>query len=355
MKNILNKLKGAEYTALLGIDGMVDEVWEIIDKRNSPTDVVKMEKLLSFGEVITERRTGGIAKERLLKRRSSGGFVANTGRAVAKLGVSSTFLGMFEPLDKVFYEFNDIATLIPVGSPIYMNILEFSDGKLMMPHLNELLNLKWEDIVLKLGEDRLKDIFSVDIVGVGYWSNLFDFDNILREICALAIENKKTKYVFHDFANLNKRTLDDLGEAIEVLKRENKRVPQILSLNKHEGILLAKYLGFEVNENPDEFKSLVSKMREKLYIHEFLVHTLDFSIIATEDECEITYQKLCEKPTKTTGAGDTFNGAYMAAKLVEEDAQKRLQFANAVAYHYVETGDINILEKDNFLCTEGEE
>ncbi len=342
MENILNKLKNSNCSALLGIDGMVDEVWEIIEKRNSPTDVVKMEKLLSFGQAVTERGTGGIAKERLLKRRSSGGFVANTGRAVAKLGVNSTFLGMFDPLDKVFYEFNDIATLIPVGSPIYMNILEFSDGKIMMPHLNELLNLKWENISLKLGEDKLKEVFNVDIVGVGYWSNLFDFDNILREICTLALENKKTKYIFHDFANLNKRTLEALGEAIEVLKRENKRVPQILSLNKHEGILLAKYLGFEIPENPEDFKVLVSKMREKMDIHEFLVHTIDFSVIATENECEITYQKLCEKPTKTTGAGDTFNGSYMAAKLVEENAQKRLEFANAVAYHYVETGDINL-------------
>ncbi len=340
MNDILQKLKSTSTSALLGIDGMVDEVWEVIEKRHSPTEVIIMDKLINFGEAITERRSGGIAKERLLKRRSSGGFVANTGRAIANLGVQSTFLGLFEPFDEVFNEFLDIVTIIPVGKPVYMNVMEFSDGKIMMPNLDELLNLRWDDVINKLGTENIYNIFNVDIVGLGYWSNLYDFETIVHEVVSICSDNGKTRYIFHDFANLNKRTPQALDSAIKVLKKENNKIPQILSLNQHEGDLLAKHLDFSTAQNAEELASLVFKMREKIGISELIIHTLHHSVAATENSFEIAHQNECEKPSKTTGAGDTFNGAYMAAKLVENSLKRRLDFANKVAYTYVETGKI---------------
>ncbi len=345
---IKSAIENQTGTALLGIDGMIDEVWELIDSRVGPGDYKKMDNMITLGNAITERGTGGMAKERLLKRRVCGGFVCNTGRAVAKLGQDTTLLGMFgdEPRDSIFDEYNGLATLVSLDKPVYLHVLEFLDGKIMMPNLDHLINLSWAGIIEKLGMEKLTSLLNVDIVGVGYWSNMYDFDAILGGIVDICLANGKTKRVFHDFANLNKRTADALADALKTLAKENKRLPQTLSLNEHEGAILAKQLGVAYPEDVNNkasstavFES-VKAMRDIIDIDELIVHTSHYAVVATANHgAAVSNQNYCDKPVKTTGAGDTFNGGYMVASLTDLDPRQRMVFANATTLCYVSTGN----------------
>lgn len=345
VREIAAVLGSANVSVLLGIDGMIDEVWEVLESRRGPSEYTKMARLMEFGSAITERGTGGLAKERLLKRRSSGGFVCNTGRATATLGAATTMLGMFgsEGIDSVFDEFHGLSTLVSLGEPVRIQILEFQDGKIMMPALDELLNLTWQGVVERLGAERLRALCDVDVMGMGYWSNLYDFEHIMTSLSTDYLQNGRTKRVFHDFANLNKRSPQALEEALSVLGRLNGALPQTLSLNEHEGGILARQLGISYPDpvNTPESEGAVlraaAEIQRRTGLDEVLIHTLYFAAGATASEGSASVpQDYCEHAVKTTGAGDTFNGGYMVVSGAGLPLRERLAAANAATRYYVE-------------------
>ena len=345
IKEIAAVLDSVQPKVLLGVDGMIDEVWELLDSRNGPGDYRKMSKLMEFGTAITQRGTGGLAKERLLKRRSSGGFVCNTGRATATLGADTTMLGMFglHAIDPAFEEFLGLSTLVSVGDPVRLHILEFQDGKIMMPALDDLLNLTWKDLVARLGAEKLRSLCAVDIIGVGYWSNLYDFEAIMTALVTDYLQNGITRRVFHDFANLNKRSPQALADALAVLGSLNATLPQTLSLNEHEGGILARQLGIPYPEDvnwpqcEEEVLLAAAAIRQRTGLDEVLIHTLYFAVgvAATEGVASVP-QDYCANAVKTTGAGDTFNGGYMVASAAGLPLRARLVAANAATRYYVE-------------------
>ncbi len=347
-QSIKTKLNTINGSATLGIDGMIDEVWELIDSRASANEFTKINNLLTFGQALTERKTGGIAKERILKRRSNGGFVCNTGRAVATLGIDTTFLGMFgdEPYEEIFDEFKNLAQIYSIGKPANIHVLEFVDGKILMPNLQPLITCKWEDILAKFGHEKTKEIFNKDIIGVGYWSNMYDFENTLKNIVEICVQNKKTKRVFHDFANLNKRTNQALLCALDCLKTQNEKVYQTLSLNEHEGGILCNALGVEYPKDINRPEAMqpaleaVIKLRNLIGIDEVVIHSLHFAVSSSKTNGDaVAQQKYCENAVKTTGAGDTFNGGYMVASLAKLSQTEKLIVSNAATYYYVSTGN----------------
>lgn len=283
----------------------------------------------------------------MLKRRISGGFVCNTGRAVAKLGLESTFLGLFgdDQVEPLFDEFDGLATLVTLAAPLNIQLLEFLDGKIMMPNTENLSHLNWKNVQTKIGQEKLAQMLNVDIVGLGYWSNLYDFETILEGMVDICLANGKTKRMFHDFANLNKRDRGSLTAALEKLTVENARIPQTLSLNEHEGGILAAHFGLPYPEdvnNPascDQVFDTVCKLRGILNIDELIVHTSYYAVIATATQGDAAVaQNYCPNPVKTTGAGDTFNGGYMVAAMADLSVAERLTMANATTFHYVSTG-----------------
>lgn len=343
----LAALEALEGGVLLGIDGMVDEVWELLKSRAGPNQFTKMARMAELGEAIAERRAGGLAKERLLKRRTFGGFTCNTGRATAALGLRTTLLGTYgaAAFDPVFKDLENACRMVSVGEPAKLHVLEFLDGKLMLPCLSGLIGLRWENLKRQVGSETLRELCDVDLIGIGYWSNLYDFEAIMSGLLEACLASGKTRRVFHDFANLDKRTPQALREALGILGRINSRLPQTLSLNEHEAGILARRLGIDYPGQADlrAGRDRVLAANEALLLatelDELVIHTPYFSTIATRTQgCGCALQDYCDNPVRTTGAGDTFNGGYITASLAGLSPTERLVAANAAARLYVQTG-----------------
>ncbi len=347
-QQLIEKVQNIQGSVTFGMDGMIDEVMELVAMRNGKDDLTKVTRLAEFGNMIVERGTGGLAKERVLKRRSGGGFVYNTGRATAALGAKTTFLGAFGTptvLD-VFQDITQMGEVISYDMPANINVLEFVDGKIMMPYLDVLIQFEWAHLVKKLGEEKIKEILNKDIVGVGYWSNLYDFENIMCQMVLACVANGKTKRIFHDFANINKRSKKALLEALTLLGSLNTAMPQTLSLNEHEGGILADYLEIPYPKNIDSVSSCsavldaAKAMQAKTGLDEIVIHTAYYAVIATAKRgSAFALQSHCEHAVKTTGAGDTFNGGYVMACMGNLTPEERLSVANAATYCYVATGN----------------
>lgn len=87
----MNQLGGK---ILLGCDGFVDETYQLVNERQTPTEFTPMEKLKDFGELLVKRADGGGGREIVPKCRCKGGFGINTARVPAIVGLNPTLPGL---------------------------------------------------------------------------------------------------------------------------------------------------------------------------------------------------------------------------------------------------------------------
>jgi len=200
--------------------------------------------------------------------------------------------------------------------------------------------MTWERIVNALGMDKLVDLFQKsDIIGVGYWSLLPAFDDIVEQICACLPKDGKTRRFFFDFADVRKRDEASLVSSLQMLKKHNGNFPMTLSVNEHEAVVLFGLY----NETMDgEGKLLTNKIeliREQIGLDELVVHTPQYAAAASKsDSAALIPQGYIEKPVRTAGAGDTFNGGYIAGILAGLDISERLYMANATVTYFLNNG-----------------
>jgi len=215
---------------------------------------------------------------------------------------------------------------ITVGEPGICSILEFDDGKIMMPYLENLLHCDWNQIKTVLDKSaEAKHIFDgVQIAAWGYWSNIPDFDNILRNLVHSYLGS--VNRMFFDFANINKKSVNALKETLNIMRELNTGIPMTLSLNEHEGELMLKYYDAED----------LQTLQSKIGIDEIIIHTPAEALIATANEGFTSVaQDYVDNPIRTSGAGDAFNGGYIAASLGNLDVESRLRVANASTNFYL--------------------
>ena len=326
---------------LLGCDGFVDETYEIVEERRSQTDYTAMPKLKNFGELLVERADGGVGVELVWKRRCEGGCGINTGRIAACLGIKPILPGLYgdKAIDPAFEEFKDNCELLSLGDPALTIALEFPDGKVLMSDLKAVSNLTWADIQARLGEAKLKEIFTgLDILGLGYWSLTSNFDDIFQgfmDQCAAG--GNYPKRMFFDFADIKKKSREAFIKSVELVGGYNERVPLTFSLNEHEVFELFARIGVERPPlEPAAIADALKVAREKIGFDELVVHTPDFGAASSAKDGEAyALQERQTQVVRLAGAGDSFNGGYLCASLGDLPLKQRLVIANAATAFFV--------------------
>ena len=339
-KKIIECLENLSGNISLGVDGYVDEVWQVVESRSGRDSYALYNKMRDLGETIVKCGEGGLAREIIRKRRTYGGFTGNTGKAIGRLGLRPTMIGMYgkDSYDPAFEPFHDMCKLISVGDPAICHIFEFADGKAMFPYMENILDFNWQTLINVIGFDRAREIFiNSDIIALGYWSSMPSFDNFVSSLCENFIKGGRCRQLFFDFADMRKRDKKSLKYTLEHLAALNKTVPMTLSLNENEAELLFSYYGEHFCET--QLEKSAARVREQIGLSEIVIHTPHVAAAASaEDGTAIVAQHYCQNAVITAGAGDTFNGGYMAASLGGLGLSERLIVANATAGFYVGNG-----------------
>ena len=333
---------GASGHIVLGIDGIVDEVYEVVDHASIDSRGVELvTQFARFGELIVERGTGGLSKEILQKRQVSGGFSANTGRTLGALAVETTLVGTFgsAPQDPAFGDLTSTCSLFSVGDPSRCHILEFLDGKLMLVDLNGNRAFDWERLAAACDKAGLFPVLGrADVLGLGYWSNFDNFDQIVTNLIR-SLPDDRLQRLFFDFGNVTKKTTEALRDTAARMAAWNKSVPVTLSLNDHEGRFLLRCLDIDFGMEHGSVVPAWDELARVIAIDELILHTEDYAVIASAGaETVLVPQHHVQCPVRTAGAGDTFNGGYIFSLLTAMRAQERLLVANAAAHFYVTNG-----------------
>ncbi|MFQ3224145.1 MAG: hypothetical protein ACI8Z5_000388 [Lentimonas sp.] len=336
----INNLSG---NILLGCDGFVDETYEIVEQRKSPTDFTAIESLKDFGELIVARAGGGVGVEIVPKRRCEGGFGINTGRIAACLGLKPVLPGLYgeKEIDPAYEEFKDSCVLTSLGDPALTLAFEFQNGKLLMSDLGRVSNLKWADFEKHFSGDHIKDMFTdVDILGLGYWSLTSNFDDLFMGFMKQYETLQAPKRMFFDFADIQKKSSDSCMKSLEMIKQFNSKIPMTFSLNHHEIMELCARIGVEcAKATPEAIAAALPIARDKIGFDELVVHTPDFAVASSQAEGEaVAMQERQTKVIRLAGAGDSFNGGYICASLGDLPIKQRLVMANATTAFFVTQG-----------------
>lgn len=339
MKKYTDFLHNIRGQVLLGCDGFVDEVYQIVDVRKNLSEYTAMDNMSVFGELVLKRSGGGLGLEIVPKRRCSGGFTPNTGRVAAFLGLKPTLIGLYgqKEIDPAFEEFIDNCNLVSLGESAVTLVFEFTNGKILLSALKTVADLTWEDFTAHFPGEKLDALFTgVDILGLGYWSLTPDFDNFLTGMISRYDHTTPPRRMFFDFADIKKKSQESFFASLELIKKFNDKIPMTMSLNEHEGADLFSRFGITCKEDPAAITSDLKTVRREIGIDELVIHTPHFAVASHSSEGEAhAMQEFQQKVIRTAGAGDSFNGGYLCASLGDLQLKERLVVANAVTAFFV--------------------
>ena len=348
VKRIIDYYNNQKGNITIAVDGFVDDVWQVVESRTSASEYKLFEKVSDYANAILARGSGGMGFELMRKRRTYGGFAANTGQAVGRLGGDLTLLGMFgtEEIDPVFQGFYDNYNAISVGNPAVSFIYEFLDGKIMQGGTSKFppTERSWEQLVEALGMDGMRKAFAdANVVGFGYYGSKVTFDNILINLIDNFLADGPCHRMFFDFGNIQNRKKEQLFETFATLVPLNEKVPMTLSLNEHEGKILFAMIGREFTWDKPlaSAEEDIAYAREQTGLDEVIIHTPFFALGASAREgTAYIPQRNATDTLITTGAGDNFNGGYLSTHLQKGvlSLAERLFIANAVTGAYVRSG-----------------
>src|SRR5215212_5456263 len=146
--------------AMVGLDGFVDEIIAVVDKRHDGGKFDPIKTIDRFGAKITAAAGRSSNYELVVKQRKLGGNGPIMANALASIGMSVTYIGNlgYPKLDPVFEELAQRAHVISIANPGHTDALEFEDGKLMFGKHETLGEVNWDNLVNRVGHDKLKQL-----------------------------------------------------------------------------------------------------------------------------------------------------------------------------------------------------
>lgn len=336
--------RASRMTAFVGLDGFVDEILHVVDKRE---DAEKYSRLPTIAQ-LAERLAAAAGKStnielvsQLTKLGGNGPIMAN---ALASLGLKVTYLGIlgYPNLHPVFADFAKRAEVYSIAEPGYTDALEFEDGKIMLGKHQSLKQMNWDNIKTRFGQDKYAASFgSADLVGCVNWTMLTYMSDIwaavLKEICP-AMKGPRRK-LFVDLADPEKRTREDILRALDLIVEFQKYFDVILGLNQKESDEVGRTLGFKTSDHsPEGLQRLCQELHRRLPIDTLVVHPTAYALASGPDGLHLVEGPFTPKPKITTGAGDHFNTGFCLGKLLGLSTQQSLLAGVTTSGFYVRTG-----------------
>jgi sugar/nucleoside kinase (ribokinase family) len=335
--------RAAQMTAFVGLDGFVDDILHVVDKRESAEKYVRLPTIAQLAARLAAaagHSTNVELVSQLTKLGGNGPIMAN---ALASFGLKVTYLGIlgFPNLHPVFADFAKRAEVHSIAEPGYTDALEFEDGKIMLGKHESLKQMNWANIKSRFGADKFATKFgSADLVGFVNWTMLAHMSEIwsavLKEVCP-GLRSVRRK-LFIDLADPEKRTNEDILRALELIAEFQKYFDVILGLNEKEGYEIGENLSLKTKDHsPEGLQKLCQEIHARVRVDTIIVHPTAYALASGPDGNSLVEGPFTPKPKITTGAGDHFNSGFCLGKLLGFPTQRCLLTGVTTSGFYVRT------------------
>jgi len=337
----LAKSNAAAVKALIGFDGFVDSIIDVVDKRHSATSYDRMKTLADLGAKISAAAGQSANMELFVKMQKLGGNGPIMANAMASIGFGVTYVGNlgFPEAHVVFKDMCERAKVYSIAEPGYTDALEFTDGKLMLGKHQSLRDVTWENILAVVGKDNfLKAADASSLIGMVNWTMLPFMTDIWQKLSTevLPALSKKERRIFIDLADPEKRLVEDIRNALAMLQKINEQVHVILGLNLSEAIQVNRALGLpDIANAENEIEKLAVQIRTKLAIGTVVVHPRKGAAAANAAGSAAFAGPFVQSPKISTGAGDHFNAGFVTGQLLGLDLAESLCSGTATSGYYV--------------------
>ena len=345
-------LRGAEaclstQRGLIGLDGFVDQIIRVVDKRQHDGRATYLRKILEWGTRIQEAASKSTKFELSVQQVKLGGNGPIMANALVNFGLPVTCIGTlgFPELHPVFQSMKNVCQMFTVADVCYTDAVEFDDGKIMLSRQESAAGMTWEALERVIGKDQLIHLFDkANFVALDNWTALPHMSEIWRklqeQICPhlSTSKEKKRRKLFFDLADPEFRLAEDIREAMELIPRFQPWFETTLGLNQKEAEEIAEVLKISVKGKERDFvRRSAEAIRSKLGIDGVVVHATAYAADASPQGSALVDGPFVEKPLILTGAGDHFNAGYSLGKILSGDLKQCLQLGVATSGFYVRT------------------
>jgi sugar/nucleoside kinase (ribokinase family) len=342
---LANATRASALKAFVGLDGFVDEILHVVDKRENAEVFQRLPTIAKLAErfgAAAGKSTNLELVNVIIKLGGNGPIMAN---ALASFGMQVTYLGVlgYPNLHPVFHEFAKRAEVYSIADPGTTDALEFEDGKIMIGKHSSLKQMTWENIKSRFGEEKFSAKFgSADLVGFVNWTMLpymSDlWDSLLKDVCPKMTSHRRT--IFFDLADPEKRTREDIARALDLIAKFEKHFDVILGLNEKEAYEVGSVIGLKPKTtNPESLAEFAVEAAAKLKIGTLVIHPVTYALAVSGQKADMVNGPYVAKPFITTGAGDHFNSGFCLGKLLGLNNEMSLLTGVTTSGYYVRSGE----------------
>jgi sugar/nucleoside kinase (ribokinase family) len=327
--------------ALIGLDGFVDEIIAVVDKRHSFDTFDPVQTIAHLAQKITAAAGQSSNYELVTKQMKLGGNGPIMANALASFGVSVTYIGSlgYPVLHPVFQEMAGRAKVVTVADAGHTDALEFDDGKLMLGKITPLNEVNWPNLIARVGRAELtKMVDESALFGFVNWTMLPHMSDIWEQLRTEVVPEvtPRRRTFFVDLADPEKRTHADIAAALEILTKYQATFDVILGLNLKESVEILEVLHLPVPPDPEAaIEHTAHAIRARLGLSCCVIHPRGGAAAATATESATFAGPFVQKPKISTGAGDHFNAGFALGRVLGFDLAECLAVGVGTSGYYV--------------------
>jgi len=333
----------SSLSAFIGLDGFVDEILHVVDKRENAELFTRVPTIAQFSERLAGAAGKSTNVELVGRMRKLGGNGPIMANALASLGLKVTYVGNlgWPNLHPVFEDFARRAEVHTIAAPGLTDALEFNDGKIMVGKHESLKDITWDNVKSRWSAEEFGARFATaSLVGFVNWTMIpFMSDvwaTLLQDLCPRI--NGERRKIFFDLADPEKRLESDIRRALDLIVAFQKYFDVILGFNEKETGEIARVLGLKPAHTPEGLRDLSVEIHKRIPVHTLVVHPVAYALCVSARGVSSVLGPMTAKPLITTGAGDHFNSGFCTGRLLGLDDQFCLLTGVSTSGFYVRTG-----------------
>jgi hypothetical protein len=334
------RLSGTRAT--IGIDGFVDSIISVVDKRLDRDRFEPIPSIEKFGQKVLSAAGQSCNFELVVKQTKLGGNGPILANALASAGLTVEYIGAvgYPKLHPVFEELaRRAAKVTSIAEPGLTDALEFADGKLMLGKYRALGEVTWEHLVARVGIENLtRSLAESSLIGIVNWTMIPQLTDIWHRLSSEVLPRLPgaRRYFFVDLCDPAKRLDEDLGEALNALTEMQQRIDVMLGCNLKEASQVARVMGLpKLTDDEESIQQSAASIRQKLQLDCVMIHPRRGAAAATRDASAWFSGPFVKEPRISTGAGDHFNAGFCLGRVLGMSLEESLCTGVATSGYYV--------------------